>query len=155
MPRVARFDPTADARLDAGSRAAAPPAAAPRTLPPPATETAPASASASAPAERLAEPRKAAPARVPPRANAVGAPAAADAAQPASLIDPDVDTRDREGRTALFIACEQGRIAQVRALLARGANPNAADAKGTTPLQAAVAAKHADVAAVLRRAGGH
>jgi ankyrin repeat protein len=38
-------------------------------------------------------------------------------------------------------------------LLANGADPNAADARGTTPLQAAVAGGQSAIAAALRRAG--
>ena len=41
------------------------------------------------------------------------------------------------------------------AMLAHGADPNAADSGGTTPLAAALAAKHADIIAALRRSGAH
>jgi ankyrin repeat protein len=45
----------------------------------------------------------------------------------------------------------QGRV--VDALLAHGADPNAADIDGTTPLQVAEAANQTAIAAALRRAG--
>jgi len=38
-------------------------------------------------------------------------------------------------------------------LLARGADPNAADARGITPLQAAVAGNHPAIVTALQRAG--
>jgi len=65
----------------------------------------------------------------------------------------DVDARDSEGRTALFLAALQGHDEAVASLLAAGADPNAADVLGLTPLQAATANHHAAIAAALRRAG--
>jgi ankyrin repeat protein len=41
----------------------------------------------------------------------------------------------------------------VDALLARGADPNAADSSGTSPLQAAIAGNQSVIIAALRRAG--
>ncbi|MGH8266556.1 MAG: ankyrin repeat domain-containing protein, partial [Steroidobacteraceae bacterium] len=71
------------------------------------------------------------------------------------LLDqqPDINSRDSLGRTALMLATLQGQTKAVAALLAYGADPNAADARGTTPLQAAMAGNHADVVATLRRHG--
>jgi|SRR5579864_816945 len=45
-----------------------------------------------------------------------------------------VDGQDRERRTPLFYAAQEGDIALVEALLSRGADPNARDANGETPL---------------------
>jgi hypothetical protein len=64
-----------------------------------------------------------------------------------------VDARDAGGRTALMLATLHGRTEAVEALLSAGADPNAADAHGTTPLQAALAADQPAIAAELRRAG--
>ena len=64
-----------------------------------------------------------------------------------------VDARDRGGRTALMLATMQGRDRAVDVLLAHGADPNAADAHGTTPMQVAMAAGRESIAAALQRAG--
>lgn len=65
----------------------------------------------------------------------------------------DVDARDASGRTALMLAILQGHENAVDALLAAGADPNAADATGTSPLQAATASHRPAIVAALRRAG--
>lgn len=65
----------------------------------------------------------------------------------------DIDARDAHGRSALMLAVLRDRSAIVDALLAHDADPNAADDRGVTPLQAALAANQADIAAALRRAG--
>lgn len=50
-----------------------------------------------------------------------------------------VNTRDRTtGETALHIVIKRGDMVYLTFLLARGADPNARDAKGTTPLLAAI-----------------
>jgi ankyrin repeat protein len=64
-----------------------------------------------------------------------------------------IDARDGHGRTALMLATLRGRRAAVDALLAAGADPNAADAEGTTPLQAAVTGGQPEIIAALQRAG--
>jgi ankyrin repeat protein len=63
------------------------------------------------------------------------------------------DARDAEGRTALMLAVLRGQSHAVEVLLANGADPNAADARGTTPLQAALAGHQQAIAATLQRAG--
>ncbi len=64
----------------------------------------------------------------------------------------DIEARDAQGRTALFLAAQQGRTDMVQLLLAHGADANAADAAGLTPLGAALAGGYAEVASALRRA---
>ena len=108
---------------------------------------------------------------------APAAPSAAPTAPPARLADPaaevrraaevgavpelqtllgqqgDIDARDDSGRTALMLATLSGEARAVDLLLAHGADPNAADAQGVTPLQAAIAGDRPAIAAALRRAG--
>jgi hypothetical protein len=64
----------------------------------------------------------------------------------------DIDARDPWGRTALMLAVRADQKEAVDVLLAAGADPNAADARGTTPLEAAAGAQP-EIAAALRRAG--
>jgi Meckel syndrome type 1 protein len=66
---------------------------------------------------------------------------------------PVIDARDAGGRTALMLATLRGRTGAVDVLLSSGADPNAADARGTTPLQAALAGNQPAIAEALRRAG--
>jgi len=61
---------------------------------------------------------------------------------------------DAEGRTALHHAASGGHLAMVDLLLHNNADPNAADRGGHTPRALAEGAGHADVADLLRRAGG-
>ncbi len=83
------------------------------------------------------------------------AAAAGDVPELRSLLQAEVliDAPDPLGRTALMLAASQGRIEAVDVLLAHGADPNLADAEGTTPLQAALAIHQPVIAAALRRAG--
>jgi hypothetical protein len=64
-----------------------------------------------------------------------------------------IDAADARGRTALMLATLRGQAESVDVLLAHGADPNAADATGTTPLQAALAADQPAIVAALRRSG--
>jgi len=66
---------------------------------------------------------------------------------------PVINARDENGRTALMLATLRGQAAAVDALLARGADPNVGDARGITPLQAAIAGNQPAIAAALQRAG--
>jgi ankyrin repeat protein len=72
-----------------------------------------------------------------------------------TLLDkqPDIDARDAGGRTALMLATLHGQTRAVDVLLAHGADPNAADARGITPLQAAVGGNYPDIVAALQRGG--
>ena len=63
-----------------------------------------------------------------------------------------INARDESGRTALMLATLNGQGDAVDVLLSHGADPNVADAHGTTPLQAALAGNHAEIAAALQRA---
>jgi len=78
-----------------------------------------------------------------------------DLPQMQTLLDsePLIEARDENGRTALMLAALHGQSQAVDVLLAHGADPNAADGHGTTPLQAAVAGDQQAIAAALRRAG--
>jgi Ankyrin repeats (3 copies) len=64
-----------------------------------------------------------------------------------------INARDESGRTALMLATLHGQGDAVDVLLSHGADPNIADAHGTTPLQAALAGNQAAIAAALQRAG--
>jgi hypothetical protein len=66
---------------------------------------------------------------------------------------PEIDSRDSTGRSALMLAVIYGHTDAVDLLLASGADANAADANGTTPLQAALARNRTDIIEPLRRAG--
>ncbi|KAJ5094661.1 hypothetical protein N7456_010522 [Penicillium angulare] len=59
--------------------------------------------------------------------------------------DPDIEARDRSGRTALFTAAEIGNLDQLKLLLAKGALINAKDTYGATPFMAAVRNGHKGV----------
>ncbi|CAG9783821.1 unnamed protein product [Diatraea saccharalis] len=65
----------------------------------------------------------------------------------------NIDDRDENGTTALMVACENGRIATLRALLAAGADPCACDADGWTPLAFAARGGHLAVVRELLDAG--
>lgn len=52
-----------------------------------------------------------------------------------------------------MLATLHGQADAVNSLLAHGADPNAADANGTTPLQAATAGDDPRIVAALRRYG--
>jgi hypothetical protein len=65
----------------------------------------------------------------------------------------DIDSRDAAGRTALMLATLHGQTDAVAALLAYGADPNAAAADRTTPLQVARAGDHPAIVAALQRYG--
>jgi ankyrin repeat protein len=64
-----------------------------------------------------------------------------------------VDARDADGRTALMLAVLQGRLDAVVDLLRRGADPNAADTAGVTPLEAARAQQRPEIVDALLHAG--
>jgi uncharacterized protein len=66
-----------------------------------------------------------------------------------------IDATDSDGRTALMLAVMQGRLDTVVDLLMRGADPNAADSAGVTPLQAARAVNRPEIVDALLRAGAH
>lgn len=65
----------------------------------------------------------------------------------------DLESRDDAGRTALMLATVNGHSAVVAELLSHGADPNATDARGVTPLQAATDGNQPDIAQALKAAG--
>jgi ankyrin repeat protein len=72
----------------------------------------------------------------------------------ALLVDRGVDVNTGAGgNTALHAAALFGRGALAEWLLVTGADVNATDYEGRTPLQRAIATRHADVADLLRRHG--
>jgi hypothetical protein len=75
------------------------------------------------------------------------------AAEKAPDAASQIDTRDTDGRTALMLAVLQGHLDAVMDLLRRGADPNAADNSGVTPLQAARAKNRPQIADALVHAG--
>jgi Ankyrin repeats (3 copies) len=60
-----------------------------------------------------------------------------------------VDSRDKDGRTALMLAADRGKAAAVRLLLARGADPKARDARGWTAYALALASGRDEVLALF------
>jgi len=65
----------------------------------------------------------------------------------------DIDARDSSGRTALMLAIVHAQADAVLALLDYGADPNVADARGVTPLEAARGADQPAIVAALLRHG--
>jgi hypothetical protein len=143
--------------------AAAPPAA---PAPPPATQPAAAAGARASAADAVAEisavpasaTRNLARAANSPaeRGESLrGAAAAGDVAAVKALLGsaPDVDARDRSGRTALMLAIVNGHAVVVDALLAHGADVNAVDVTGVRPLQMARAAGNREIVDSLLRAG--
>jgi ankyrin repeat protein len=64
----------------------------------------------------------------------------------------DVNAKNADGVTALWIAAYGGHRDAVEALLAAGADPNV-KAKDFTVLKAAMGKGHGDIAEVLKKAG--
>jgi ankyrin repeat protein len=65
----------------------------------------------------------------------------------------DVNSVSPEGETALILAIQHNRVEAIRALLAHGANPNAPDSRGLTPIRAARVRNNYNVLQALQRAG--
>jgi Ankyrin repeats (3 copies) len=85
----------------------------------------------------------------------MAAVSAGDLARAATLLDRHVPTEDRDGlgRTPLLVATVQGQVEIVRLLLAHGADPNAMDKTGSTPLQLANRSQFREIAQLLEDAG--
>ena len=69
--------------------------------------------------------------------------------------DPGQELADAQGLTPLHIAANNGRKAEVEALLAKGASINAQDKAGMTPLHHAAFMNRKDAAEVLLAKGAH
>ena len=78
----------------------------------------------------------------------------ADAVRAVLAAGPEVDHRDRNDQTTLFLAANSGHTEVVQVLLAAGANVNAPSIWGGSPLQAAAFHGHAETVQVLLAAGG-
>lgn len=66
----------------------------------------------------------------------------------------NVNQKDEEmGMTLLHWACDRGHLPLVHSLVSLGANIDAKDTEGTTPLGLAVLCEHQDVALFLLRNG--
>jgi hypothetical protein len=65
----------------------------------------------------------------------------------------NLNATDGAGRTALMIATLHGHSQAVAVLLDYGADPNIADARGESPLDAALAADESEIIAALKRHG--
>ena len=67
----------------------------------------------------------------------------------------DVNAKDIQfGATPLYLAAEFGRKEIAELLIAKGADVNAGDKRGRTPLDWAVGRSHVETAALLRKHGG-
>lgn len=62
-----------------------------------------------------------------------------------TLLTDGVDSTDKDGSTALALACENGHLATAKLLFAHNANPNHANNAGWTPLHRACFGGHAPV----------
>ena len=69
------------------------------------------------------------------------------------LRGASVDARDDEGRTALHLSCEQGRVMMAALLIQHGASVDALDNAGRTPLHSAAACGCARLTELLLRHG--
>ncbi|WP_338872627.1 ankyrin repeat domain-containing protein [Myxococcus stipitatus] len=67
--------------------------------------------------------------------------------------EQDVNVRDESGATPLFLSSWVGISSAVKALLARGANPNIPDSDGNMPLHTAAKNDHDSVVKLLLEAG--
>ncbi|KAM7195488.1 ankyrin-2 [Rhypophila sp. PSN 637] len=67
--------------------------------------------------------------------------------------EADIDARDGQQQTPLFLAAGKGHAAAVKILLDAGADPDAEESQGLKPLHEAAKANHADVVRVLLEAG--
>ncbi len=87
----------------------------------------------------------------------IGAASKGDLTQVMHLVEKEglnIDSSDYDRRTPLHLAAGEGRLAVVAYLLAAGAEVNAEDRWGGTPLDDALRHRHREVETALRSAGG-
>jgi RNA polymerase sigma factor (sigma-70 family) len=150
--------PIASARAETIAQAArpAPPA---DPAPAPSTDTQVASAPplpAATPSAAQPAPTPAAAASSPPDELWIAAKSGDMSGLQAALTsNVDVNAFDPDGETALILAIQHNHVDIVRALLAHGANPNTADARGFTPLRAARARANLAILTALENNGRH
>jgi ankyrin repeat protein len=65
----------------------------------------------------------------------------------------DVNSLSPSGESALILAIQHTRLDAVRALLAHGANPNAPDSRGLTPIRAARVRNSYPITQALQHSG--
>jgi Ankyrin repeats (3 copies) len=140
-PSAREAPPVARAEASVDRAEAAPPEAAPQAGPADRTEAARAAGPAALTETQEIALRRAA--------------EAGDLSSLQTLLDTevDIDSRDDMGRTALMLAILRGQADSASLLLEHGADPNAVDARGTTPLQVAMSADEQAIVAALRRKG--
>lgn len=69
--------------------------------------------------------------------------------------NPNLEVKDKFGRSALIYAVERGNIGIVTVLLNRGADPNTIDNKGISVLRYAKVLKHKQIFELLQTKGAH
>jgi len=67
----------------------------------------------------------------------------------------EVNIRTYDLRSALHLAAAEGQLATVKFLLEKGADVNATDRWGRTPLDDAISSKHQDVVELLLKSGAN
>jgi ankyrin repeat protein len=68
--------------------------------------------------------------------------------------DADINLRNKQGQSPLFIASQRGHCAIVKCLLSSGADINLRDEGGKSPLFVAISAGYHDIVRLLRPHGG-
>lgn len=69
--------------------------------------------------------------------------------------DSYINSLDKDGCTALFLACQNNHLEVVQLLLDYGANPTIPNKNGITPYTIALRLQHYPILRVLRNSGIH